>query len=71
LFHIPSDRQSNSTGVSSCAFGALCVGLHDGVAFVPGIDKLEQFAYSPLKLHLIFKLSDSRGGHISINVNNL
>jgi len=47
LFHVPLGWQSNSSGVSSCPFGAVYVGLHDGVAIVLGIDKFEQFAYLP------------------------
>jgi len=71
LFHVPLDWQSNSSGVSSCPFGVMYVGLHDGIAIVLGIDKFEQLAYLPLWLHLISKLFDFRGGHISIKVNKL
>jgi len=70
LFHSPLDWQSNSSEIS-CPFGSVNVGLHDGVAIVSGIDKFEQLAYLPLWLHLISKLSDIRGGHISIKVNEL
>jgi len=69
LFHVPLDWQSNSSGVLSCLLGATYVCLHDGFAIVPGIDKLEQFVLLPLWVHLISKLFDSRGGHISININ--
>jgi len=69
LFHIPLDWQINSIGVSSWPFGTVCVGLHDGVAIVSGIDRFEQLAYLPLRVHLISKLSDTRGGHISVNIN--
>jgi len=58
-----------SSGVSSCPFGRECVSLHDGDAIVSGIDGFEQLAYLPLRVHLISKLSDIRGGHISININ--
>jgi len=71
LFHIPLDWQRNSIGVSSSPFGSICVGLHDGIAFVSYTDSLEQSALLPFREHLISKLSDIRGGHISININIL
>jgi len=46
------------------------VGLHDGIAIVSGIDRFEQLANLPFRVHLISKLSDNRGGHISINIAN-
>jgi len=71
LFHIPLDWQRNSIGVSSCPFGTVCVDLHDGIAIVSGVDRFEQLTYLPWRVHLISKLSDNRGGHISININKL
>jgi len=72
LFHVPLDWQINSSGVLSCPFDVVYVDLHDGVAIVSGIDKFEQLpVYLPLWLHLISKLFESRGGHISIKVNKL
>jgi len=68
LFHVPLDWQSNSVAVSSCAFSNICVGLHDCIAFVLGIDGFEQLANLPFRLHSISKLSDNKGGHISIKI---
>jgi hypothetical protein len=68
LFHIPLDWQSNSFGVAFCPFGTIYVGLHNGLAIVLGSEGFEQLAYLPFKVHLISKLFDSRGGHISINI---
>jgi len=68
LFHVPLDWQSNSVAVSSCSFGNICVGLHDCTAFVSRIDKFEQLANFPFTLHSISKLSDNKGGHISIKI---
>jgi len=45
--------------------------LHDAVAIVLCLDGFEQLAYSPLRVHLISKLFDSRGGQFSININKL
>jgi hypothetical protein len=46
------------------------VGLHDVKAIVLGIDGFEQLTDLPLRVHLISKLSDNKGGHISKNTRN-
>jgi len=64
--HVPLDWHCNSIGVSSCPFGSECVNLHAGIAIVSGTDGFEQSDILPYRVHLIFKLSDNKGGHISI-----
>lgn len=69
--HFPSERQSNSIGVSIWPFGKLCVTLHDGLNIVPGIDGFKQSTYFPSRVHLISKLSEVIGGHLPKNINKL